>query len=46
MFSFTSTKVSLQSIVEDLSTNEPTGMTANGEDEDKLDIRVHLGKKK
>ena len=46
MFSFTPTKVSLQSIVEDLSTNEPKGMIVNGEDEDKLDIRVHLGKQK
>lgn len=44
LFSFTSTKVTLQSIVEDLSTNEPKGMTANGEHEDKLEIRVHLGK--
>lgn len=46
LFRFTSTVVALQSIVEDLNTNEPKEMTGNGEHENKLDIRVCWGKQK
>lgn len=42
LFSFIYTVVALQQIVEDLSTNEPKGMTGNGEYENRLDVGVQL----